>query len=170
MPPHREIGLRRVYDDNDRGPAGYRVLVDRLWPRGVTKADAALDEWLKEAAPSTDLRRWYGHDVARFEEFAGRYRTELRQPPASVAVDHLIDLARTHTITLLTATRDLEHSGARVLHQIVTSRASRPGRRASPRQSPDDPVSRRDRRNDSHGDEGFTKARHRVQSPGVGPG
>jgi uncharacterized protein YeaO (DUF488 family) len=146
MPPRREIELRRVYDDNDQVPAGYRVLVDRLWPRGVTKADAALDEWLTEAAPSTDLRRWYGHDVARFEEFAGRYRAELRQPPASVAVDHLIDLARTHTITLLTATRDVEHSGAKVLHQFVTSRASRPGGRAS------------------------TSDRHRVQSSGAGPG
>jgi uncharacterized protein YeaO (DUF488 family) len=131
MPPRREFELRRVYDDNDRGPAGYRVLVDRLWPRGVTKADATLDEWLKEAAPSTDLRRWYGHDVTRFEEFARRYRAELRRPPASVAVDHLIDLARTRTITLLTATRDVEHSGARVLHQVVTSRASRPGARTS---------------------------------------
>jgi uncharacterized protein YeaO (DUF488 family) len=170
MPQRRDIELRRVYDDTDRSHAGYRVLVDRLWPRGITKADAALDEWLKEAAPSTDLRRWYGHDVARFEEFARRYRAELRRPPASVAVEHLIELARTHTTTLLTATRDVEHSGARVLHQVVTSRASRPGRRASPRHSPDDPVNRRDRRNDSHGDEGSTKGRHRVQSPGAGPG
>ena len=128
MPLRREIELRRVYDDSGRGDAGYRVLVDRLWPRGVTKAEAALDEWLKEAAPSTELRRWYGHDVGRFEEFARRYRAELWRPPATVAVDHLIDLAGVHTITLLTATRDLEHSGARVLHQLVTSRASRPGK------------------------------------------
>ena len=65
--------------------AGYRVLVDRLWPRGITKAEAALDEWLKDVAPSTELRRWYGHDVERFDEFARRYRAELRRPPASVA-------------------------------------------------------------------------------------
>ena len=57
------------------------MLVDRLWPRGVTKADAHLDEWLKEAAPSSELRRWYDHDVRRFEEFARRYRAELRRPP-----------------------------------------------------------------------------------------
>jgi uncharacterized protein YeaO (DUF488 family) len=170
MPLRREIELRRVYDDTDRSHAGYRVLVDRLWPRGITKADAALDEWLKEAAPSTDLRRWYGHDVARFEEFARRYRAELRRPPASVAVDHLFELARTHTITLLTATRDVEHSGARVLHQVVTSRASRPGRRASSRHSLDDPVDRRDRRDESHGDGGSPTERHRVQSSGAGSG
>ena len=126
MPPRPDITLRRVYDD--RG-AGYRVLVDRLWPRGVTKHDAALDEWLKEAAPSAELRRWYGHDVSRFEEFARRYRTELRLPPASAAVQRLTELAETRTVTLLTATRDVEHSGARVLHQFVTSRASRSGRR-----------------------------------------
>ena len=94
-----------------------------LWPRGVTKADAALDEWLKDAAPSTELRRWYGHDVERFEEFARRYRAELRRPPASAAVDRLVELARTQTITLLTATRDVEHSGARVLHEVLTRRA-----------------------------------------------
>jgi uncharacterized protein YeaO (DUF488 family) len=129
MPPRPEIELHRVYDDRDRGDAGYRVLVDRLWPRGITKADAALDEWLKDAAPSTDLRRWYGHDVARFEEFARRYRAELEQPPGSLAVDHLIERARNDTVTLLTATRDVEHSGARVLHELVTSRVSRSGRR-----------------------------------------
>jgi uncharacterized protein YeaO (DUF488 family) len=168
MPLRREIELRRVYGDSDRSHAGYRVLVDRLWPRGITMADAALDEWLKEAAPSTFLRRWYGHDVARFEEFARRYRAELLRPPASVAVEHLIELARTHTITLLTATRDVEHSGARVLHQLVTSRVSRTERRASSGHSPDDPVDRRDRRDDSHGDGGSTTDRHRVQSSGAG--
>jgi uncharacterized protein YeaO (DUF488 family) len=128
MPKRHEIGLQRVYDEV-RADAGYRVLVDRLWPRGVTKADVAMDEWLKDAAPGTDLRRWYGHDVARFDEFARRYRAELRRPPASVAVDHLIELASTTAVTLLTATRDVEHSGARVLHQFVTSRASRSRRR-----------------------------------------
>jgi uncharacterized protein YeaO (DUF488 family) len=130
MPPHRDVQLRRVYDADDRGDAGYRVLVDRLWPRGITKADLALDEWLKDAAPSTELRRWYSHDVDRFDEFARRYRAELRRPPASAAVDRLVGLARTKTITLLTATRDVEHSGARVLQERLTGRASRPRRQA----------------------------------------
>jgi uncharacterized protein YeaO (DUF488 family) len=129
MPPRRDINLRRVYDDRD---AGYRVLVDRLWPRGITKADAALDEWLQDAAPSTELRRWYGHDGARFGEFARRYRAELRHAPASIAVRHLLELAQTRTVTLLTATRDVEHSGARVLQERLTSRASRSRRRVPP--------------------------------------
>ena len=129
MPPRHDIHLHRVYDDRD---AGYRVLVDRLWPRGFSFADAALDEWLRDAAPSTELRRWYDHDVARFEEFARRYRAELRQPPASNAVKRLIALAQVRPVTLLTATRDVEHSGARVLQERLTSRASRSRRRAPP--------------------------------------
>lgn len=88
------------------------MLVDRLWPRGLSHADAALDEWLKAAAPSADLRRWYDHDVPRYEEFARRYRTELREPPAAEAVVGLRRLARMGALTLLTATRDVEHSGA----------------------------------------------------------
>jgi uncharacterized protein YeaO (DUF488 family) len=109
----RAIRVARVYENDIH--RGNRVLVDRLWPRGIRKADAAIDEWLRDVAPSTELRRWYGHDVARFSEFARRYRAELRGPPASTAVDHLLDLARAHAVTLVTATRDVEHSGARVL-------------------------------------------------------
>jgi uncharacterized protein YeaO (DUF488 family) len=122
----RNVEVRRVYDD---GTAGYRVLVDRLWPRGITKAEAALDEWLKDAAPSSELRRWYGHRIERFDEFARRYRAELSQPPASVALDRLSVLAHRNPLTLLTATRDIEHSGARVLEQLLTSRLSRSARR-----------------------------------------
>lgn len=112
------INLHRVYDA-DHG--GYRVLVDRLWPRGIAKADASLDEWAKDLAPSAELRRWYGHDVARFEEFARRYRAELHQLPASSAMARLIGLSKTRSITLLTATRDVQHSGARVLHECLTA-------------------------------------------------
>jgi uncharacterized protein YeaO (DUF488 family) len=104
-----------VYDDVAEGEAGPRVLVDRIWPRGVRKVDAALDEWLKDVAPSTELRRWYGHEPERFEEFARRYRDELRRPPASQALAHLVDLCRPGGLTLLTATRDVDHSAARVL-------------------------------------------------------
>jgi uncharacterized protein YeaO (DUF488 family) len=126
-----DVHLRRVYDHGDGDDSGYRVLVDRLWPRGISKADAALDEWLKDAAPSTELRRWYGHDVARFEEFVCYYRAELRRPPASIAVDHLVELADRQTVTLLTATRDVEHSGAQVLLDRVRSRRGRSRHRAS---------------------------------------
>ena len=118
--PRCQVGLQRVYDV---GGSGYRVLVDRLWPRGVSKTQAALDEWLKDAAPSSDLRRWYGHRVERFEEFARRYRAELRHPPALAAVDRLVELAHERPVTLLTATRDVEHSGALVLHEVLTRRA-----------------------------------------------
>jgi len=115
--------VRRVYDAND---GGYRVLVDRLWPRGISRARADLDEWLKDVAPSGELRQWYGHDVERYAEFARRYRAELRRPPASTAVAHLLERARSEPVTLVTATRDVEHSGAHVLHDHLRRR--RPSR------------------------------------------
>jgi uncharacterized protein YeaO (DUF488 family) len=109
------FSVQRIYEDpQDRG--GYRVLVDRLWPRGVKKEDAALDEWKRDVAPSAELRRWYGHDPAKFDEFARRYRDELSQPPAAEAVTHLRGLAREQHVILLTATRDVDRSGAQVLH------------------------------------------------------
>jgi uncharacterized protein YeaO (DUF488 family) len=100
------------------------VLVDRLWPRGVRREDAALDEWLKDAAPSTELRTWYGHAVDLFDEFARRYEAELARPPAADAVRHLVQLSRSQAVTLLTATRDVEHSAAAVLQRYVTSAPS----------------------------------------------
>lgn len=105
----------RVYDEPPE-PGAHRVLVDRLWPRGVTKVAAALDEWSADVAPTTELRRWYGHDPAKFAEFARRYRAELVRPPASNAVSRLLDIATTRRVALVTATRDVEHSGAQVLH------------------------------------------------------
>jgi uncharacterized protein YeaO (DUF488 family) len=123
MPADR-FQVRRVYDD-EGGTGEYRVLVDRLWPRGIKKEQLSLDEWLKDAAPSTDVRRWYGHDPARFEEFARRYRDELGRPPASDAVSHLVDVARGRPIALLTATRDVDRSGARVLRDVLDERAGR---------------------------------------------
>jgi uncharacterized protein YeaO (DUF488 family) len=110
--------IRRAYDVENPGD-GYRVLVDRLWPRGISKRDAALDEWAKDLAPGSELRRWYGHDPARFEEFARRYRTELKQAPAREAIVRLRTVTRDHQITLVTATRDVEHSGARVLLDVL---------------------------------------------------
>ena len=112
--------IRRIYDfaDTDKG---YRVLVDRLWPRGVTKAAAALDEWAKDVAPTRELRRWYGHDPSRFEEFARRYREELRHAPAEEAITRLRALAQEQQVTLVTATRDLERSGARVMLDFLAT-------------------------------------------------
>ena len=112
--------IRRIYDfaATDKG---YRVLVDRLWPRGVTKAAAALDEWAKDVAPTRELRRWYGHDPSRFEEFARRYREELRHAPAEEAITRLRALAQEQQVTLVTATRDLERSGARVMLDFLAT-------------------------------------------------
>lgn len=108
------VRVRRVYDPP--GPAdGHRVLVDRLWPRGLSKSAAALDEWLRAIAPSDELRRWYGHEVDKFAEFRERYGVELGMPERADALAHLRELAGAGPLTLLTATRDVEHSQATVL-------------------------------------------------------
>jgi uncharacterized protein YeaO (DUF488 family) len=121
--------MRRIYD-HDAGDGAFRVLVDRLWPRGITKAEAAIDEWAKDLAPSTELRRWYGHDPARFDEFARRYRDELRRPPAKEALAQLRARASIERIVLVTATRDVVHSGAAVLKGVLTRRSGTGARRA----------------------------------------
>lgn len=105
------VRVRRVYDEPEAAD-GTWVLVDRLWPRGLAKDAAHLDEWLKAIAPSDELRRWYGHDPAKFAEFRSRYTDELRDPERVRALEHLRELAASGTVTLLTATRDLEHSQA----------------------------------------------------------
>jgi len=109
-----DVRVRRVYDPPD--PAdGHRVLVDRLWPRGLSKSAAALDEWVKAVAPSDELRRWYGHEVDKFAAFRERYVAELQAPERAEALAHLRRLADSGPLTLLTATRDVEHSQAEVL-------------------------------------------------------
>ena len=112
------IVIRRIYDE-DADDGAYRVLVDRLWPRGITKAGAAVDEWAKDVAPSTELRRWYGHDPARFDEFARRYAEELSTSPAAEVVARLRDTASEKSLALVTATKDVEHSGAQVLLEVL---------------------------------------------------
>jgi uncharacterized protein YeaO (DUF488 family) len=116
-----DIKMARVYDAA-AGDSGARILVDRLWPRGLSKQSARLDEWCKDVAPSSKLREWYGHDPDKFEEFARRYRAELETPPHRDAVTHLRELARHRGITLLTATRDTAISGAAVLAQVLRDR------------------------------------------------
>jgi len=109
-----DVRMRRVYDEPSAAD-GMRVLVDRVWPRGLSKAEVRIDEWAKAVAPSTDLRRWYGHEPSRFEEFRRRYEAELADPERQAAVGHLRALAGRGRLTLLTATRDIEHSQAAVL-------------------------------------------------------
>ncbi len=112
------IRAARVYDPPNPDD-GTRVLVDRLWPRGLSKAAAAFDEWLPAAAPTTELRRWYSHDPSRFDEFAARYRRELEQSEPAAALVSLRALRRQGPLTLLTATKDLDHSHAAVLALVV---------------------------------------------------
>jgi len=116
----QQVRARRVYEQPEPSD-GRRVLVDRLWPRGLSKDRAHLDEWLKAVSPSDELRRWYGHEPARFAEFQRRYEAELEEPERAEALRHLRDEARSGPLTLLTATRDLEHSEAAVLAQLLRS-------------------------------------------------
>ncbi|WP_330473055.1 DUF488 domain-containing protein [Terrabacter sp. C0L_2] len=110
--------MRRIYEPAEEQD-GKRVLVDRLWPRGVKKVDAHLDEWSKDVAPSTELREWYGHEPAKFEEFSQRYLAELNDPARARALDHLRELASGQRLTLLTATKNADISEAAVLAAIL---------------------------------------------------
>ena len=114
------VRLGRVYDERAQAD-GTRVLVDRLWPRGLTKDRADIDEWCKQIAPSSALRRWYGHDPQRFAEFRRRFKTELDDPERAPALGHLRELARQRTLTLLTAARHAETSEAAVLTDLLNA-------------------------------------------------
>jgi len=113
-----EVKVGRPYDARVRGD-GLRVLVDRIWPRGLSKQRADLDEWCKDIAPSTELRKWYGHDPERFEEFARRYRTELEETERAASLAHLRELAERRVLTLLTASKRVDISEAKVLAELL---------------------------------------------------
>ena len=119
MTRRSKVKIRRVYEEARPGEDGYRVLVDRLWPRGMKKEDARLDEWVKDVAPSGELRKWYAHDPGRFEEFAERYRAELSEPGPRRALEELRKHATGGTLTLLTSVKaeQLDRSHAAVLAQ-----------------------------------------------------
>ena len=116
------VRVRRIYDPPEPDD-GKRVLVDRLWPRGMSKVRAELFEWCKDVAPSPQLREWYGHDPAKFDEFAKRYRAELDDPEHSEAFEKLRKLAHEGTVTLLTASKRDDISEATVLQQVLTGSA-----------------------------------------------
>ena len=110
------VSTKRIYEPRSQGD-GYRVLVDGIWPRGITRERAAVDRWARELAPSAQLRQWYGHEPERFEEFSRRYRAEL-----GAHRDLLSELrrrSRTGAVTLLFAARDAEHSNATVLCDVL---------------------------------------------------
>lgn len=110
------VRLKRAYELPAPGD-GQRILVERLWPRGLTKQKAKIDLWLKEIAPSSELRKWYSHDVAKWPEFKKRYLAELRANPEPVK--QLRELAKHETVTLIYAARDEEHNSAVVLKQFL---------------------------------------------------
>jgi uncharacterized protein YeaO (DUF488 family) len=108
----------RVYDEPQPGD-GTRVLVDRLWPRGMHRDDPRIGQWCKQVAPSTELRRWYGHDPQRYAEFARRYRAELAEPEMAPYLAELRDLAAHGPVTLVTATKRLDESHLGVLKAVL---------------------------------------------------
>ena len=118
MTGKKDVRVRRAYEAAEADD-GARVLVDRLWPRGLSKDHAELDEWCKEIAPSPELRRWYGHDPERFEEFSRRYEAELAEPGRQDALDRLRALAGKGRLTLLTATKDPTYGHVTVLADAV---------------------------------------------------
>jgi uncharacterized protein YeaO (DUF488 family) len=114
----KPIAVKRAYDP----PApedGYRVLVDRLWPRGISKQKLKADEWMKEIAPSADLRKWYGHEPEKWPEFRKRYRAELSRPPASDLLDRLLERARKAKVTLMVGARDAERSNGTIIAELI---------------------------------------------------
>jgi uncharacterized protein YeaO (DUF488 family) len=114
--PASHVRLKRVYEPPSPED-GVRVLVDRLWPRGLRKADAAVDRWMKDVAPSTELRQWFGHDPERWQEFRRRYARELQQH--STSIGELRELVRHDTVTLVFGARDEEHNDAVVLREVL---------------------------------------------------
>ena len=110
------IKIKRVYEQPDKKD-GERILVDRLWPRGLTKEKASVDLWLKEIAPSTELRKWFAHDPKKWKSFRGRYETEIRHNDDLIKV--LKDKAREGTVTLIYGARDEKHNAALVLKQFL---------------------------------------------------
>ncbi len=114
--PASHLRLKRAYEPASPDD-GMRILIDRLWPRGVSKAKARLDEWMKDIAPSTGLRQWFGHDPERWTEFRRRYTAELKQHAGEL--DRLRELARKQTVTLVYSAHDEQHNDAVVLREVL---------------------------------------------------
>ncbi len=118
------VQVKRAYEKPTRTD-GYRVLVERLWPRGIKKEAAHVDDWMKEIAPSTELRKWYAHDVERWPEFVKRYEEELKSPESKALLDELIARAKKGPLTLVYAARDEEHNSALIVKQKLDRRLAR---------------------------------------------
>ena len=116
------IDLKRAYDPPTKND-GRRLLVDRVWPRGIAKDDLQIDAWLKDLAPSTELRKWFGHDPAKWDEFRKRYALELEQRPE--ALEELVEKARAGHVTLVFGAKDTEHNNAVALKEHLERRLKR---------------------------------------------
>ena len=117
----RKLRVKRVYDAASPDD-GKRVLVDRLWPRGIAKQNAPWDAWMPAVSPSSDLRKWFSHNPERFEEFKRQYTEELTSVPEQMAqMQHLLQWLREGTVTLLYAAKDTVHNNAVVLHEVLTA-------------------------------------------------
>ena len=114
--------MARIYDPAEPDD-GLRVLADRLWPRGVRRDDPRIDSWIKDVAPSSELRRWYNHDLDRYDEFVARYEHELDEPVAAKVLCDIRQLAETGTVTLLTSAKDVEHGHLVVLRRLLEKRS-----------------------------------------------
>jgi len=118
----RMIKLKRAYENKEAGD-GVRILVDRLWPRGLRSAEAGIDEWMKDIAPSDELRQWFSHDPEKWPEFKRRYAKELADPQKAALVKKIVKLAAKGNVTLVYAAKDTEHNNARVLEELVSRAA-----------------------------------------------
>jgi uncharacterized protein YeaO (DUF488 family) len=122
------VVLKRAYEEPEDSD-GFRVLVDRLWPRGRKKADLRLDMWAKDVSPSTELRKWFGHDPERWSEFCKRYASELKAPEKQTAIARIVNAAKKYSrITLVYGAKDVEHNEAVVLLPLLKRAAARVSR------------------------------------------
>ncbi|MGZ3687629.1 MAG: DUF488 domain-containing protein [Bdellovibrionota bacterium] len=112
------VKIKRAYEETEKGD-GYRILIDRLWPRGIRKSKLILDEWAKELAPSSELRKSFGHDPDKWKEFQSRYRRELRTPEHRRIIEALARRARRRPLTLVYSAKDEEHNDAVVLKNVI---------------------------------------------------
>lgn len=113
------IKIKRIYEEKS-SQDGYRVLVDRVWPRGISKEKAGLDQWFKEVAPSKELRKWFNHEDVRYEEFAKKYRQELEEDTRKKELDQLKELAKKGDLTLVYSAKNIRHNQARVLKELLS--------------------------------------------------
>ncbi|MCA0989609.1 DUF488 domain-containing protein [Guptibacillus algicola] len=112
------VVLKRIYDE-EKPLGGHRVLIDRVWPRGISKEDANLDEWMKDIAPSSSLRKWFAHDPDKFESFKEAYQKEIKESDAMSKLDELKNIARNNRVVLLYGAKDKVHNHAVVLKEMI---------------------------------------------------